>query len=247
MGPRIPQELDIAGPLVLDTTCPLSPSNITSQAPSQACVFVVTAVLMHMAVCSSITSHALSITSHITSHTLSITSHITSHALSITSHALSSATGVCVRGDGGAAAHGRGAHRKLPLPPARPRPHPGLLFFITLKPRVKVVQQSKSLKYEPASEPMHISVKLTPRSVSERRGNNLNGCKTLLPENGSSDVPGDRGYFPNPQPLILEPAAERKGNSLQCFDDIYLTDQASIWPGLSCVCHTRSTAVGIRA
>ena len=35
----------------------------------------------------------------------------------------------------------------------------GLLFFITLKPRVECYTQSMSLTYEPASEPLHISVK----------------------------------------------------------------------------------------
>jgi len=32
-------------------------------------------------------------------------------------------------------------------------------FFITLKPRVEGYTKSVSLKYEPASEPLHISVK----------------------------------------------------------------------------------------
>ena len=31
-----------------------------------------------------------------------------------------------------------------------------LLFFITLKPRVERYTKSKSLTYEPASEPLHI-------------------------------------------------------------------------------------------
>ena len=39
--------------------------------------------------------------------------------------------------------------------PVRPRP----FFFITLKPRVEGYTQSMRLKYEPASEPLHISVK----------------------------------------------------------------------------------------
>ena len=34
-----------------------------------------------------------------------------------------------------------------------------LLFFITLKPRVEWYTKSTSLKYEPASEPLRISVK----------------------------------------------------------------------------------------
>ena len=33
-------------------------------------------------------------------------------------------------------------------------------FFITLKPRVEGYAKSMSLKYEPASEPLHIFVKL---------------------------------------------------------------------------------------
>jgi len=32
-------------------------------------------------------------------------------------------------------------------------------FFIALKPRVEEYTKSMSLKYEPASEPLHISVK----------------------------------------------------------------------------------------
>jgi len=32
-------------------------------------------------------------------------------------------------------------------------------FFITLKPRVEWYKKSMSLKYEPSSEPLHISVK----------------------------------------------------------------------------------------
>ena len=39
---------------------------------------------------------------------------------------LSLSPGVRVRGDGSAAAHGCGPHRKLLIPPACPRPHPGL-------------------------------------------------------------------------------------------------------------------------
>jgi len=42
--------------------------------------------------------------------------------------------------------------------------HRSFFFFITLKPRVKWYTKSMSLKYEPASEPLHISVKH--RSVS---------------------------------------------------------------------------------
>jgi len=34
-----------------------------------------------------------------------------------------------------------------------------LLFFITLKPRVELYTKSMRLKYEPASEPLHISAK----------------------------------------------------------------------------------------
>ena len=34
-----------------------------------------------------------------------------------------------------------------------------LFFFITLKPRLESYTKSMSLKYEPASEPLHISVK----------------------------------------------------------------------------------------
>ena len=33
-----------------------------------------------------------------------------------------------------------------------------IFFFITLKPRVEYYTKSMSLKYEPASEPLHISV-----------------------------------------------------------------------------------------
>jgi len=32
-------------------------------------------------------------------------------------------------------------------------------FFVTRKPRVELYTKSMSLKYEPASEPLHISVK----------------------------------------------------------------------------------------
>jgi len=38
-----------------------------------------------------------------------------------------------------------------------PQPPPLTLFFITLGPRV--IQPSTSLKYEPSSEPLHISAK----------------------------------------------------------------------------------------
>jgi len=42
-------------------------------------------------------------------------------------------------------------------------PHnPNFFFFITLKPRVDGYTKSMSLKYEPSSEPLHISVKPTP-------------------------------------------------------------------------------------
>ena len=34
-----------------------------------------------------------------------------------------------------------------------------LLFFVTLKPRVEGYTKCMSLKYEPASEPLHISAK----------------------------------------------------------------------------------------
>ena len=34
-----------------------------------------------------------------------------------------------------------------------------VFFFITLKPRVEWYTKSMSLRYEPASEPLHISVK----------------------------------------------------------------------------------------
>ena len=34
-----------------------------------------------------------------------------------------------------------------------------IFFFITLKPRVECYTMSMSLKYEPASEPLHISVR----------------------------------------------------------------------------------------
>ena len=39
------------------------------------------------------------------------------------------------------------------------RQAPLFFFFITLKPRVVCYTKSMSLKYEPASEPLHISVK----------------------------------------------------------------------------------------
>jgi len=44
-------------------------------------------------------------------------------------------------------------------PRALSRLPPLLFFFITLQPRVERYTQSMSLKYEPASEPLHNSVK----------------------------------------------------------------------------------------
>ena len=41
----------------------------------------------------------------------------------------------------------------------RARPPHLLFFFITLKSRVEWYQKSMSLEYEPALEPLHISVK----------------------------------------------------------------------------------------
>ena len=53
--------------------------------------------------------------------------------------------------------------KRLGLDSKAPVKKPGgyslLLFFITLKPRVELYTKSMSLKYEPASEPLHISVK----------------------------------------------------------------------------------------
>jgi len=58
------------------------------------------------------------------------------------------------------------------------------------------MQKSMSLKYEPASEPLHISVKKLSLNwrgqhccfitAGERGGNNLNGFKDFHTENGSS-------------------------------------------------------------
>jgi len=39
------------------------------------------------------------------------------------------------------------------------RRYPSLFFVITLKPRVERYTKSMRLEYEPASEPLHISVK----------------------------------------------------------------------------------------
>ena len=55
-----------------------------------------------------------------------------------------------------------GVPDSLARPPRVSVSRPMLLcfFFITLKPRVEYYAKSMSLKYEPASEPLHISVQL---------------------------------------------------------------------------------------
>ena len=73
-----------------------------------------------------------------------------------------------------ASRHGSVNSQVLTLPGLKAIPaHPFFFFLITLKPRVEGCTKSTSLKYEPASEPLHIPVKklyTTPRVSVNRRG-----------------------------------------------------------------------------
>ena len=51
-----------------------------------------------------------------------------------------------------------------------PSPTPLLFFLISLRPRVEWYTKSTSLKYEPASEPLHIAGRGQLRRTSEKSG-----------------------------------------------------------------------------
>ena len=51
------------------------------------------------------------------------------------------------------------------------------------------------------------------------------------------------GTRAKPSSPLPRSTAERRGNHSKGFKDLYLKAKARIWPGLSCMCHVRSTAV----
>jgi len=106
---------------------------------------------------------------------------------------------------------------------------PSSLFFITLKPRVAWCTKSVSLKFDPASEPLHISVKKLFSSVDPRSTEIQSWHQSKVINSGlvgSTDF-----HSSHPQghgPEHREGCRESRRSSRDTYPESYITKYTSI-------------------